>query len=150
MGIGLPRDLGEIAIRLLETRRTEEEYQAWRKPKVAFEDSNGLNNMRHDTPNAAACGVVSWVLLTRPNHEAARITSPVRAEELAKTWRDRVTIAQDGMSHAEIADVEYANLQDPKLRLEQIRWVGDQEWASHKTPVLPKALIVDTDEAVQL
>lgn len=97
-----------------------------------------------------AGGVVSWVLLTRPAHEPARITSPVSAEEPAKSWRDRVKIAQDGMSPAEIADTEYANLQDPKLRLELIRWVGDQEWAGHKTPVLRKALIADTDEAVQL
>jgi hypothetical protein len=96
-------------------------------------------------------GVVSWVLLTRPAQEFVKAGTNTQAEEPPKeTWRDRVKTSSDGKAPVELADAEYSNLQDAKERLELIRWVSEQEWAGHKTPVLRKALVADTDEAVQL
>lgn len=96
-------------------------------------------------------GLVSWVMLTRPTREAPKLTSTVNADDRpAETWRDRVITPKDGKTPAEAADIEYNSLTNAKSRLELIRWVSEQDWAGHKTPVLRKALIADTDEAVQI
>lgn len=100
----------------------------------------------------AVGGAASWVLLTRPPHEPVSKNASATNDESKpeKSWRERVKTSRDGKSPAQLADEEYADLRDAKDRLELIRWVAEQEWAGHKTPVLRKALVADTDEAVQL
>lgn len=98
----------------------------------------------------AVGAVVTWVVVTRPAPEIPKTASTVKADEPAESWRDRVITPKDGKTPAEAADIEYNSLADAKSRLELIRWVAEQEWAGHKTPLLRKALIADADQAVQL
>jgi len=95
--------------------------------------------------------IIGWVLLTRPPHESPRLTSTVNAEEPPKeTWRDRVLSPREGKTPAEIADMEFNNINDARQRRELLDWVADQPWADHKTPVLRKAMVADQNEEVQL
>ncbi len=95
--------------------------------------------------------IASWVLLSRPAQVVRKAACTVLAPEPPKqSWRDRVRTANDAKTPEERAEAEYLELLDPKERLDLIRWVGEQDWAGYKTPVLRKALVADADGDVQL
>ncbi|GIK53799.1 MAG: hypothetical protein BroJett014_27720 [Planctomycetota bacterium] len=98
----------------------------------------------------AVGAVVTWVFVTRTTPEVRTAATTVSADRPAETWRERVLTPKEGKTPAEVADLEFNNLTDAKQRKELIEWVAGQPWADHKTPVLRKAMIADTNEEVQL